>query len=440
MEGRISDKCSKVNDLKYTIQELITCPISRMIFLDPVTARDGIVYERKVIESWFNEKNTSPITSNKIKSNLVPAYLIKNITEEFIKHYPELLKDRYIPPKLAHIENIHTISLILEVGDYNELFKYDNFVIKGLMTYKWCFNELLLRAPLEILKYIIDNLQSHEEINQNDIAFTIVKSERAELLDYLIEKGLVLTNRDKLGKTILHYICEKYYISTINLVKNEIITSKITSNIGISCIHYIIKNKCILDTEKAAFLENFIELDDLEIANTKSKRPIHYACERAGFNTINYLINKNVNLDIADDSNTFPIHYLIENENINDQDKILLLGKFKNLEHVNDIGQRPIHLACNFTVDKHDTVIKYLIDRKVELNCPDDDNWNPIHYLCNETPYISMIVYLLMKNVDLECKTNKGEKPIHLLAKPSTLSVLKLLANSGAQLDDLVLQ
>ncbi len=95
---------------------------------------------------------------------------------------------------------------------------------------------------------------------------------------------------------------------------------------------------------------------------------------------------------------------------------------------------RAIHIACN---ENYNKVIQYLVDHDVELNYPDNKGWNPIHYLCFYPPNVQMIKLLLDKKVDLECRTLKGKKPIHFVAKPSTLSVLKLLENHVALVDNI---
>ena len=38
------------------------CPISHLIFRNPVVAEDGFTYERKAITEWMEKKETSPMT------------------------------------------------------------------------------------------------------------------------------------------------------------------------------------------------------------------------------------------------------------------------------------------------------------------------------------------------------------------------------------------
>ena len=45
-----------------TDKEAFICPISHMIFNDPVTYPDGITYEKLCIEEWLKNNNVSPVT------------------------------------------------------------------------------------------------------------------------------------------------------------------------------------------------------------------------------------------------------------------------------------------------------------------------------------------------------------------------------------------
>jgi len=59
----------------------------RQIFLDPVFAADGNIYERKAIEVWLENNDTSPISDSKIgdkqiKPNVPLRKEIQNYFEE----------------------------------------------------------------------------------------------------------------------------------------------------------------------------------------------------------------------------------------------------------------------------------------------------------------------------------------------------------------------
>jgi hypothetical protein len=56
---------------------------------DPVTTADGHTYERKAIEQWLQEHNTSPLTNQPLEhKNLVPAIALRQAIEDFLQKNP----------------------------------------------------------------------------------------------------------------------------------------------------------------------------------------------------------------------------------------------------------------------------------------------------------------------------------------------------------------
>ena len=60
------------------------CPISLEVIIDPVTAGDGITYERAEIEKWLLGSSKSPITGAELPhTNLNPNLALKIIIREW---------------------------------------------------------------------------------------------------------------------------------------------------------------------------------------------------------------------------------------------------------------------------------------------------------------------------------------------------------------------
>lgn len=61
------------------------CPITLELPVDPVTAKDGNIYERSAIERWLRDHNTSPSTNQRMGSRLLPAPQAKSTIEALVK-------------------------------------------------------------------------------------------------------------------------------------------------------------------------------------------------------------------------------------------------------------------------------------------------------------------------------------------------------------------
>ncbi len=65
--------------------EVILCPITTEIMVDPVVAADGHTYERKAIEAWLRNNNTSPKTNLQLKhKELIPNQAVRELVREFL--------------------------------------------------------------------------------------------------------------------------------------------------------------------------------------------------------------------------------------------------------------------------------------------------------------------------------------------------------------------
>jgi ankyrin repeat protein len=82
-----------------------------------------------------------------------------------------------------------------------------------------------------------------------------------------------------------------------------------------------------------------------------------------------------------------------------------------------------IHYICRFSTPE---MIKYIIDKGVDLECTTAGGWKPIHLICRySTP--EMIKYIIDKGVDLESTNNKKMKPIDYLRRHSTPEMINYI-------------
>ena len=76
-------KESDVNKFKSKELQAFICPITQEIMTDPCTCMDGHTYERRAIERWLEDHDTSPLTGAKLPSKmLLTNYALRNAIEE----------------------------------------------------------------------------------------------------------------------------------------------------------------------------------------------------------------------------------------------------------------------------------------------------------------------------------------------------------------------
>ena len=74
---------------------LLFCPITRLIFRNPVIASDGQTYELFALKKCMETSHKSPLTNLPINKECYPAYIVKHFVEELLTMHPELKEEQY---------------------------------------------------------------------------------------------------------------------------------------------------------------------------------------------------------------------------------------------------------------------------------------------------------------------------------------------------------
>ena len=68
------------------LSEIVMCPISHELMVDPVIAADGNTYERKEIEEWLETHDTSPLTRQRLDNqSLTTNRVVKQQIEKLVE-------------------------------------------------------------------------------------------------------------------------------------------------------------------------------------------------------------------------------------------------------------------------------------------------------------------------------------------------------------------
>jgi hypothetical protein len=134
------------------------CPISRLVFNEPVIAQDGHIYERDCIEEWFRNKKTSPITRQNLNTNLLPVVPIKNMIDETIKIDPKLRELQYNIIR-EYYPNRENVMRFLRNKMFDKLLNHINFVLTDTFNDGGSLLKYIIqyKCPTEIFKHIIKN-------------------------------------------------------------------------------------------------------------------------------------------------------------------------------------------------------------------------------------------------------------------------------------------
>ena len=311
----------------HNIEEQIICPISKKIFLNPVTLEDGHTYENDEIEQWLLNKNTSPITreiliSKKYSTNIlikqiVEKYLLEN-NDKSIEQYKESTNFNYNKfinkktyneqiqylEKCDDLENAFIINnscystkiVKIIIGQNNIANKLD--ILKFLVTKKinkqdnYFITSALDYRKFDMVKCIIENDDNKElkNILFTEYNFISYVCSNLDFLKFAIKNGANLHSYNNLLKRVLHSYHLGYDVIKF-LIEQNIDTKTVGDN-DISLLNYFIllKNQEMFEY----CLTHNVNMLPKEL---NKKKLIMYVCEKGTTEMIKTMINLNYHND-----------------------------------------------------------------------------------------------------------------------------------------------
>jgi len=287
---------------------------------------------------------------------------------------------------------------------------------KGICPFKY--------ACLIKNKGCINIFLDKEDYNENLVLLSY-ELNSVELTEIIIERKIDITEKDKLGNTLIHNNCEYGNLDLIKLLlknsNNVDINQK--NNEGDTFLHISCLNE---DLELfKLLLENGSNINE---RNNKDKNVLHYSCKLGSTDIIHFILsekllsindlskNKNSSLDIAyiykkkKVFETF-LYYKISIEE--------LLSCFKNYsDHFDDISD--------------------FILEKIKENFEEIDSDNEIFLYACKTQNINLFNFLLKKkNIDINYKNLKFKNALYYACKNGNLNIVKILLKLEVSINQL---
>ena len=368
--------------------ENIRCPITKLIFKDPVSLPSGQTYERYAIQEWFTSNLNDPITREEFddEPNLSTNITLKNIIEDHLQKHPSLYLEQYkgiyshlkLMMKMTE-EELKTVPIEiyeklfeqLQNGDDDEneniifeLFKHDN-----------------------IMKCIIDNFEFDvvvEEESDLKLIHCIFSFSSFEIIQYAIEKGLSSNNpvfeiKNNSNETPIDYLVTDSSFNTFKRVLEHYPELKVDNKLawmlfcdgledipdwsdkvayvlnkgidinkqdddGRYLIHSIVRY-CDLDLIKLAVAKGAI----MNIDNCNGMRPVHIVCKCRSFEIIEYIFSLKINTYAKTNKGLTIKDFIKKNENLGlgYQSKELFVEFFNVLFDENDEVNDPVHIQIS---------------------------------------------------------------------------------------------
>jgi ankyrin repeat protein len=189
-------------------------------------------------------------------------------------------------------------------------------------------------------------------------------------------------------------ILKWFKIKTISPITRVEIDSKL-----IKCVYFNNQLKIFLQQNPDLIKDQYKYLSDENYG-------IIYDCNDC-------ISSAHLNYDYIFDENSLTRH--------NDELIKAIIDNIDNLYYMYK-GWSFIHFICRYC---NENIVRYLVDKNINLECINNYGWKPIHILCR---YCSdnLIMYIIKKykNIDLECTNNYGWRPIHYIFRYHKLNLI----------------
>jgi len=214
------------------VPEEFFCPISHMIFLEPVVCSDGHVYEKELITEWLKNSLVSPITRKNITSKeLYPSFFFNKKVKEYLQINPGMKKLQYVS-NIISIQDVKNNPSILKTYSKEQIKFFIEIIyhLKKQIEIKEIFEKFMKNDS--IVKHIIDTVGNDAQFQttttgKRNLMHIVCRYANLQMVRYMVERGADTGLFSYRGWKPFHFLCRnntfesiKYFIDRFN--ENEL--------------------------------------------------------------------------------------------------------------------------------------------------------------------------------------------------------------------------
>lgn len=314
---------------KNELLKYLTCPLTKLIFCDPVIAEDGRFYEYMAIKNHISKSNISPVSGEKIGNLLVRSHSIKEMVDKFLDKNTEYKSDQFLFKKPFYLF-IKEFYDILKEKQFDKLREFTAIILNTEYGKETLFEIVCKNCPEDIIKHIIDNSIDYDVSDKRKTKpiHMACKYSSPDIIMHMTKKGVDLESEDSNGDRPLHFISsninnQKYkkdtYTSFVKDFLNHGINVNATNKSGHMAIHHIINSGDI------ELLKEFLNHNlNINVVNQKlcGLNLLQYSFRYSfSHDLIKFMIDLNSCLDIDVDPKTSCEQLIYQNEHLNKKQK-----------------------------------------------------------------------------------------------------------------------
>ncbi|KAJ6246734.1 ankyrin repeat-containing protein [Anaeramoeba flamelloides] len=294
-----------------------------------------------------------------------------------------------------------------------------------------------LKKPFEYIKFLMtcvplglanDRGETflHYALSSNIVDF--------EMLMYVLDQGHPLNLRDNKHQTPLHLAC-------IMDIERDVIETMIKKGAKLDVLDLEKKDPlgCLIDHNPGIrTLKVFCDYgSDLSSTNVRGQSLLHKTCN-SNFELLDFLLERNVNLNAQNNAGQTAIHLALTNENITKEiiRKLIDRGADLNIQTLSRL-ETPLAVYLRNYHEKHDPEITKLLILHSDLNLTDFSDMDPLGIALKESLPFAIVKFIIENGANVHATNKKKENCLHQLfnsKRPIDIQILKYLLKKGVSI------
>jgi ankyrin repeat protein len=199
--------------------------------------------------------------------------------------------------------------------------------------------------------------------------------------------------------------------------------------------HFVIAEKLILAGAVSAnpvyaYLAPAVRSSNYNTRIGDGIAPLHFAAAEGYSGMAQYLLDKNVDINVKNAAGTTPLHEAARSGNLIIMD--LLLQRGADVRAKDAKGNTPLHIAI--PAGNHRAALEMLLSHGADPNTRDEHGESPLHILISLNRNAEVIAALLAGGADVSIRNIDGKTPLYLAVQENRIDNIAVLLRHNSDL------
>ncbi|WP_264729841.1 ankyrin repeat domain-containing protein [Wolbachia endosymbiont (group B) of Episyrphus balteatus] len=259
--------------------------------------------------------------------------------------------------------------------------------------------------------------------------FLALRNKNPKKAKRLIEQGVNVHARDKIGSTALHWAAENGYYEVVH----SLLSNGAEINVKIDREDFTPLNAAVVGGHYdivALFLEKGADIHTKATGKYAGYTSLHFAAEKNHLDIVKLLLDYRADVNAKDDSGKTPLHNAAENGHL-EIVKYLIEEKNVDVNAKTKVDDTPLHLAVKKGL--YD-IVKFLLKNGAEVDAKDQTKTTPLHWAA-AIGCKSIVEFLLAYGAEINAKiSQQGYTPLNAAVMGGHYGIVALFLEKGADI------